>query len=300
MELLEKYGFSHFRSHVDASKVPPFGPFYRETMKEWMEENVFYLVFIPAITVSLLIIRHFFEKIVYKRFPKSLSYPGMKDGVKRNVVQSLFYVSCLAMSYTFGEYATRNESWRISSNAHQCFEGYPYNVLSTEEKLYYAYYLAFYFYQLCQHFFDEKKKDFWPMLIHHIVTITVVGVSLTDGFHRMGTFVMLSFDLCDIFLELAKISHRIKHPNFAASFYVLFVSWWSYHRIYVFTRYAVPAVFNVDIISGYHVKNLVLYKLTTSVLWLLQVYWTTFIIKKTLILFKKGVTAGDDPREKEE
>jgi hypothetical protein len=57
---------------------------------------------------------------------------------------------------------------------------------------------------------DEKKKDFVAMFSHHVVTILLVILSGLGNMHRVGAVIMLTFDICDILLEMAKISHKVK------------------------------------------------------------------------------------------
>lgn len=50
--------------------------------------------------------------------------------------------------------------------------------------------------------FDVKRKDFWEMFGHHIVTITLLAFSWFCNLTRIGTIVLLLHDCADAFLEV--------------------------------------------------------------------------------------------------
>jgi hypothetical protein len=79
--------------------------------------------------------------------------------------------------------------------------------------MYYTYCLSFYFYGVTTVIMDEKKKDFFAMFAHHVATILLVVISGLGNMHRIGAVIMLTFDICDVFLELAKLSHKLKCHN---------------------------------------------------------------------------------------
>ena len=83
-------------------------------------------------------------------------------------------------------------------------------VISHELKVYYTYCISFYLYGVITTLIDEHKKDFVAMLLHHIVTIGLIYMSACGNMHRIGAVIMLTFDICDILLEAATISHRVK------------------------------------------------------------------------------------------
>lgn len=52
---------------------------------------------------------------------------------------------------------------------------------------------------------DTKRKDRVEMTIHHVVTIILILYSFTVNFTRIGVMIMLLHDVCDIFMEIAKL-----------------------------------------------------------------------------------------------
>lgn len=223
------------------------------------------------------------------------SISEIREETWHNVVSSVFYLITLLFSVAFGEYISRGTIWR--ENNDHCFTGYPDEIISWGMKAYYTYSISFYLFSVVCLFLDEKKKDFTAMLVHHLVTIFLVGASAAGGMHRIGIIIMLSFDKSDILLEAAKICNRMKLHNCAATFFVFFVASWINFRVYSYPVYVLSSASRAEMLAGHSIPYYNLCFASLVVIWALQMYWSWFIVKKVIVMAKKGVTAGDDPRE---
>jgi len=255
----------------------------------------FDVTLIPVI-ITLLTIGRFGSKRVLNAV-----LPHMKqvsEKTRSNVIDSMFYVGTIIFSLSLGEYATRNAQWRLDYE--YCFRGFPF-AIEESLKLYYTYCFSFYLFWLaCVLFVDEKKKDHAAMITHHVATIVVVFISGSTGMHRIGTIIMLTFDLCDVMLEMAKICNRTKQDEAAAIFFVLFVVSWIKYRMYDYPLYVLTAIYNATPLAGTQIvyDRMCFYILLC--IFALQVYWSYFILKKLQSLITKGIKGDEgDPREAE-
>lgn len=151
-------------------------------------------------------------------------------------------------------------------------------------------------------FIDKHAKDFVPMIIHHVVTVTVCALSYTYGITRVGLVCMVLFDFADVPLHLAKLCK-----------YFLFL----HKRMMVFCMDRMFEVFAIGffvtriVMFGYvcwstHIESQAYLKhwaLTTAavaldILMVLQIYWMSLIVK--VALRDVGVLSGDDPRSDSE
>jgi hypothetical protein len=88
-------------------------------------------------------------------------------------------------------------------------------------------------------FFDERRKDYFVMYVHHIVTIMLVAASLSAGYLRIGLIVLYVHDVSDILVDLLKMLNYLKLEGprglFASEIaYVSCVLGWIYWRLYQF------------------------------------------------------------------
>ena len=71
---------------------------------------------------------------------------------------------------------------------------------------YYYFIFTQYLYASFRMINEPKQKDLFQMIIHHIVTLFLIGFSFTLGYRRVGVAIMLLHDIADPFMEFAKIS----------------------------------------------------------------------------------------------
>ena len=80
--------------------------------------------------------------------------------------------------------------------------------------------LSFYWSLTFLHLLDVRKKDFMELLVHHLITITLLSLSWTAQFTRIGTLVLIVHDSADSLLELAKklkyAKWRVTSPGYIA------------------------------------------------------------------------------------
>ena len=79
-----------------------------------------------------------------------------------------------------------------------------------------------------------KKKDFWPMLVHHLITILLITICHVFLYHRIGVICLLVHDLNDIILEGSKMIKYSKLENLALIGFVVFILSWIITRFILF------------------------------------------------------------------
>ncbi|XP_068900498.1 ceramide synthase 5-like [Tenebrio molitor] len=70
--------------------------------------------------------------------------------------------------------------------------------------------LSFYLSELMGLYLDVKRKDFWPMFIHHVTSIVLFAFVWKSNFHRLNMVGLVLFDCCDILLEVLFSTEVIK------------------------------------------------------------------------------------------
>merc|ERR1711981_679829 len=134
-----------------------------------------------------------------------------------NLVKKFSETSFRCLMYIFlwgwGWYALYDQVWLWDSA--QCFVNFPFQTMEPKVTFYYLIELAFYCSLVLSLFNDIKRKDFTEQIIHHFATITLVVFSYCANFIRIGTLVLILHDVCDIFLEGAKLFVYAKKTQIA-------------------------------------------------------------------------------------
>jgi len=245
----------------------------------------------------------FVGRIAFCRFMMSIGlrkiFKSMEQKHEAEFIKSLYYTLCVVASVSIGEYSTRSEVWRVDFE--QCFIGFPgQHVHSWSLKFYYTFALAFYAYSFfLVALFEEKKKDYVAMCLHHVVTCTTIFLSGHVDLARIGVVILLLFDVCDIFLEAAKLFSKAKEDVPAIFCFVIFVALWGYNRLYIFPGYVIPTIIKGDELADSPVPYLQIHIVIMLTLLALNVYWTYFILKKLYGFIRNGVNKKEleDPRE---
>jgi len=185
-----------------------------------------------------------------------------------------------------------------------CWVNWPDVLLSNSFKNYYMVQLAFYIHSIIAHFTVElKRKDFFQMLTHHIITAILIGWSLQAKFYRIGGVVMLLHDANDVLLELAKMFKYARWEKTAHFFLVSLVLSWGWTRIYLFpTKVLYSTAIESWKILGSNPEaafHWIPFNSLLLVVQLLNLFWFSLMMKMIYqFLFKKEYVS--DVREKEE
>ncbi len=68
---------------------------------------------------------------------------------------------------------------------------------------------------------DTQRKDKWVMFSHHIITLLLLSGSAYTGRFRIGLLILLTHDVSDVFLYMAKVLHYAK-STWDRPFFLLF------------------------------------------------------------------------------
>ncbi|KAJ1311544.1 hypothetical protein OPQ81_010028 [Rhizoctonia solani] len=98
------------------------------------------------------------------------------------------------------------------------------------------FWLACWVHQLIVLNIEERRKDHFQMLAHHIITIALLVGSYITHFTRIGIAVLVIMDFCDIILPLAKMLLYLELPSILPdTAFGLFVFSWLVTRQGAFT-----------------------------------------------------------------
>jgi len=161
-------------------------------------------------------------------------------------------------------------------------------------------------------YMDYKRKDFYVMLIHHVITMALIFVSYATRYHKIGLLVLFVHDITDIWLEMTKLFHYLairqgkkKYPSWetaATCCFVMFTVFWFLFRLYWYPK---KVLYTAGVTSAYRAydKGCGLYAFFNGLLWMLlglNIYWLFFICQFLYRVMAGHLNSLHDVREGEE
>ncbi|XP_046564322.1 ceramide synthase 5-like [Haliotis rubra] len=194
----------------------------------------------------------------------------------------LFYL----FIFWYGLIVLWDKSWLWDTM--QCWIGYPRHDITPEIFWYYAMEASFYLSLLITQFKDVKRKDFFEMFIHHLVTLSLMFLSWSQNIVRFGTLILVLHDAVDSLLETAKMAKYLKWQKTTDIVFALFLLVWIITRMILFPyKLIYTAMFQSTTIVGFCAIYF-LYNGLLIVLQVLHIFWFVIISKMAYNALKRG------------
>lgn len=264
------------------------------------------LAFISFYMIFFTFFREFCMEVILRPFAKIV---GVKkpQKVKRFMEQS-YSVIYYGISGPFGLYVmSQTDLWLFRTDT--MYATYPD---LTNDYLYKLFYLgqgAFWAQQsvilILQ--VEKPRKDFKELVLHHIVTMSLIWLSYVFHFTKMGLAVYITMDVSDFFLAVSKDLNYLDSP-LVGPWFVLFVGVWIYLRHYinlkilwsVLTEFRTVGDFKLNFATQQYKCwiSLPIVFVLIGALQLVNLYWL-FLILRILYRFVFGGVAQDDRSDDE-
>ena len=265
-----------------------------------------FILYILAIGVAFTIIRWMCQRLLFDKIPNWLD---MKEEYRDKFPECLFrlisYISiwlCSAYVILFSDYPVMDHP----NNMWIEFVG-PSTVVAPD--VYFIYVLQCGYYVHCVYaniILDIHRSDFWALMLHHVVTLSLISLSYASRYHNAGVIVVFLHDICDVFLELAKISRYLQVLGGKHYWISDFVSWvaflifsslWVVLRLYMFQTIVLMGTGVSSLLLDIDGEFYLLFNTLLLILYGLNVYWFGFIL---LVIYDIMVGVGiSDKREEE-
>lgn len=233
-------------------------------------------------------------------------------GVRRKVKMDRFaeqawIVIWATFSLTYGLFLMKDAPYQNDSS--QFWKGYPHRDLQPSFKLYYVMQAAFWSAQIVVLNIEKPRKDYTEMLIHHLVTISLISLSYTMNLTRVGHMILCITDLSDIFLSFAKCMRYSGCTTSCDVVFGIFVLSWIYSRFYLLGCVIYSVVFEARTYlkigwspaTGHYLteNNIWIFVVLLNCLMALMIFWFALIIK-VIIRVLGGVGAEDNRSDDED
>ena len=192
------YPFVHLSYPVEQPGAPADAPQKYSKGRNDFKFVAFYTIFLS-----------FTREFIMQRILRPLS---IRAGLKSRAKQSRFMEQMYTAIY-FG-FSGPAGLWVMSHtpiwyfNINGMYEGYPHKVLDWDFKFYYLFQAAYWAQQAIVLLLgmEKPRKDFKELVLHHIVSLSLIWASYRFHFTHMGLPVYITHDISDFFLAVSIIS----------------------------------------------------------------------------------------------
>lgn len=252
-----------------------------------------YIDFAKSLLISglLLISLSVFHRLFRQTSERLISdkYKGLDREFRRvKLVDCVFKCSFYVLICAYGYSVVKDTDFlplTLGGSGHSAnmFNGYPYQEFSAYEDLkwYLTIQLGYRIFSLLQHMFNKARNDYIDMLLHHLMTVALIGLAYFMNYVAISVLVLLVHDLSDIFGYFVRIFIDTKYKNLTLISYVGLLIGWLYFRLIVFPfeiirfgLYLNPIICDLN---GYLLLGVMLHCLI-----ILHVYWYYLFIQMGL------------------
>ncbi|CAI5711092.1 unnamed protein product [Peronospora destructor] len=158
-------------------------------------------------------------------------------------------------------------------------------------KYYYFVQLGYHFHSLLfLVFFSPIRNDFIEMLLHHLVTIILIGGSYLANYCAMGSLVTFTHDIGDVTgYAIKSVVDTGNTPLIVVMYFMLLLSW-GYTRLYVYPFHLIYNAIFVVPETNPHLTRIVLLSsnILLCMLVVLHIYWYGLFLVMGYTLIRKG------------
>lgn len=269
------------------------------------------IVMASVIAVALFSLRVTLERVVFPRV-----FARFGKGTRSKISENLFYSTYYTATFLyFALILIPQADWRVNllsnstSVVRKLIHPFP-PPMNDAEHFYYSQSMGFYasaaaFLIL----FDGRRSDFGELILHHTVTIGLVGMSYAYGYVRAGIIIIALHDVGDIFLYSAKCIHYLGYSGPDTALFAVFSVIFYVTRLVMFSRMVFTIfieTFQVVIVEpsfnrwvmfyDTYLLHYVFFVLFLGTLLFLHCFWFGLILKmihREVFLGKKVTEQGD-------
>jgi hypothetical protein len=230
-----------------------------------------------------------------------MGYHSMNAETQRKLSESVWKVLFYVVSFGWSMVLVARRNWTWIDSYDALFDHVPALHAAPERidadiRLFYLFELGFYLHSIYAHVaIETRRKDFVEMLIHHVATFALIGISYSTRFVAIGTLIVSLHDVSDILLETAKQYIYLGRETMANVWFALWVLSWIVMRLVYFPFFILPASMWVSVakIGRYpHWESCFIMLLTLQIL---HIFWSCMIARMIYRMF-----AGDKVRDTRE
>lgn len=209
------------------------------------------------------------------------------DAIFKCVYYAVMTIWCFAL--------LRGESWLPSAlgghgTTRSCWtDGYPFQTMPVGLRRFYLTSIGFTLSDFAMLFMESRKPDFGEMLLHHMISSSLIGFSYMLNYVRIGSLVLLLHHAVDIFIWASKAFVDTPNKRLVAMSYIGLVLTYAWLRVYVYPMSIMQSAWMESLEeAGSHIYGWGYLNFALCVLLLLHIYWFGLIVKIGLLYRRSG------------
>ncbi|XXH04886.1 pH-response regulator protein palH/rim21 [Hypoxylon texense] len=244
-----------------------------------------------ALVSFYIVVLSFTREFIMQELLRPLAaYAGLRSrGKQARFMEQMYTAIYFGVLGPAGMYVmSRTPVWYF--NTHGMYENFPHKTNEGMFKFYYLFQAAYWAQQAIVLLLgmEKPRKDYKELVGHHIVSLTLIGLSYRFHFTHIGLAVYVTHDISDFFLATSKSLNYVDHPLVGPYFFV-FMCAWIYLRHYLNLRILYSLFTEFKTVGPYELnweteqyKCSLSFWITLSLLSSLQalnLFWLFFIVR---------------------
>lgn len=259
--------------------------------------------------IPFLAMRWTGHAMIWKPLARRLR-PSMTHEIQEKFSKACWHTLCYGTFWVAAIYFSLGQPWGLEFDK-GLWQGYPFSSsepLSSEppyispaanylRPLFVAE-MGFYFHCMVVSMIEPRRSDFAVIVAHHVLALLLLGGSFCSKMVHVGTSVLVTLDIADVFFYLAKIIHyttdkvayhAVALGIMAVAFFcsrvllmglIVYSVWFRVHDVELIS----PEVYR----DYYHPFHTVLQGMLTLI-WAMQLFWflAIIVVAKDLVIKRK-------------
>ncbi|PGG95509.1 hypothetical protein AJ79_10020 [Helicocarpus griseus UAMH5409] len=189
------------------------------------------LAFVGFYTIVLSFTREFIMQRIIRPWGQ---YCGIKGkGKMARFMEQVYTAIYFGVFGPFGLYVmSKTNLWYFNTTA--MFEEFPHKLHTADFKAYYLLEASYWAQQaiVLLLMLEKPRKDFKELVMHHIITLSLIGLSYRFHFTHIGLAVYITHDVSDFFIATSKTLNYLDSP-IIGPYFLMFICIWIYMRHYL-------------------------------------------------------------------
>jgi len=175
----------------------------------------------------------------------------------------------------------------LVSNSHYFWKDFPLQGIDNDVWWYYTLVVGYYWSLVINQFSEGRRKDFWMMFAHHVITLSLLCFSWMINITRIGSMFNLIHDIADVPLELTKICIYANKQRMGKVGVTILAVTWVLTRLVIFPLHILrSAIYETNLFFKEPPVG-EMFRILSYILFAMHIVWTYFIMQVCINCWKK-------------